>query len=283
MPRTADPASTPGAPEGARDHHDFGGNRATARVLLILSQFTDGSPSHGVTELSRQLGMTKNMIHRALKTLARYGFVVRDDSGSRYQLGPGVLQLGRLGLDTLNLPKLTEPFLEQMQELSGETMSLAVRSGRNAVTIAGLRGRGHVARRVPFGRVVPLHVTPASRAILAFLPDGEIDAYLDGGPLERFTPRTLTTADEVSEEVRAVRVRGYATAFGDRASGATGLAFPVLASDGTPHGSVTIAGPPARLTDERLAELLPDLQRAMAELNRHSSLYPPEHPVEPVS
>jgi IclR family acetate operon transcriptional repressor len=282
MPRPASPAPSPSAPEGTPDHHDFGGNRATARVLLILSQFTDGSPSHGVTELSRQLGMTKNMIHRALKTLSRYGYVVRDESGARYQLGPGVLQLGRLGLATLNLPKLTEPFLEQMQVLSGETMSLAIRSGRNVVTIAGLRGRGDIARRVPFGRIVPLHVTPACRAILAFLPDDEIDAYVNAGPLERFTPRTRVTPDEVWEEVRAIRARGYATAFADRATGATGLAFPVLASDGTPHGSVTIAGPPARLTDERLNELLPGLLAAMAELNRHSSLYPPEHPVEPL-
>jgi DNA-binding IclR family transcriptional regulator len=226
--------------------------------------------------------MTKNMIHRALKTLARYGYLVRDETGTRYQLGPGVLALGRLGLESLNLPKLTEPYLQRMQELSDETMSLAVRSGRNAVTIAGVRGRGDIARRVPFGRVMPLHVTPASRAILAFLPDEEIDAYLAQGPLERFTQHTLVTPEQIWNEVRTVRDLGYAVWFADRAThGANGLAFPVLASDGSPHGSVTMAGPPDRITNERLGELVPGLEEIAAELNRHSSLYPPEHPVEP--
>lgn len=257
----------------------MGGNRATARVLLILLQFADGSPSHGVSELSRELGMTKNMIHRALKTLARYGYLVRDASGSRYQLGPGVLQLGRHGLDPLNLPKLAAPYLQRLCETSGETVSLAVRSSvRTAVTIAGERGRGDLARRVPFGRTVPLHASPASRAILAFLPDGEIDEFLASAPLERFTAETLSDPDAVWEEVRSIRARGYATAFGDHVRGAAGIAFPVLASDGTPHGSVTIAGPADRFSAARREGLLPELQSILWELDRHSQLHPAEQP-----
>src|SRR5829696_3727230 len=149
VPRSPSLATTTPAANGTvPDHRDFGGNRATARVLLILSQFAGESASHGVSELSRELGMTKNMIHRALKTLARYGYLVRDETGTRYELGPGVLQLGRLGLEPLNLPRLADPYLQRLQELTEETISLAVRSGRTTVTIAGLRGRGDVARRV---------------------------------------------------------------------------------------------------------------------------------------
>jgi DNA-binding IclR family transcriptional regulator len=276
------PASTV-ASGAAPDHRDFGGNRATARVLLVLSRFADGAASHGVSELSRELDMTKNMVHRALKTLVQHGYVVRDETGARYQLGPGVLQLGRLGLEPLNLPKLAEPYLQRLQELSDETVSLAVRAGRHTVTIAGLRGRGDVARRVPFGRITPLHASPASRAILAFLPDAEIDAYLAGGPLERFTSGTLVTAQQIWHEVHAVRSRGYATAFDDHMRGATGISFPVLASDGTPHGSVTVAGPRDRFSDERLELLLGDLKNVMTEFNRHSQLHPAENPAQPMA
>jgi IclR family acetate operon transcriptional repressor len=262
------------------DHRDFGGNRATARVLLILSQFADGSASRGVSELSRELGMTKNMIHRALRTLERYGYLVRDETGSRYELGPGVLQLGRLGLEPLNLPQLAAPYLQRMQEVSHETASLAVRTPRHAVTVAGVRGRGDIARRIPFGRFTPLHASPASRAILAFLPDQEIETYLQAGPLERFTPRTLVTAEEIWAEVHAVRERGYATVFGDHVRSGNGVAFPVLANDGTAHGSVTVAGPSDRLTDERLRSIHDDLAEIVAELGRHSQLYPADHPVQ---
>jgi DNA-binding IclR family transcriptional regulator len=126
----------------------------------------------------------------------------------------------------------------------------------------------------------PLHASPGSRAVLAFLPDEEIDAYLASGPLVRFTPTTLITRDEIWKEVEAVRERGYATALGDHLRGGNGASFPVLANDGTPHGSVTVVGPADRLTDNRLSELLPGLQLIVAELNRHSQLYPADHPVE---
>lgn len=282
MTSTIIAAHAPAANGAQTDHRELGGNRATARVLLVLSQFTDGSESHGVSELSRELGMTKNMIHRALKALTGYGYLVRDETGTRYQLGPGVLQLGRLGLEPLNLPIMSGPYMRRMQELGEETVSLAVRAGDTVVTIAGLRGRGDVARRVPFARSVPLHASPAARVILAYLPDEEIESYLRShAPLKRFTATTLTTPEAIWKEVRAVRERGYALGLGDHVRGATGLAFPVLASDGLPHGSVTIAGPQNRLPQERLQALLPGLLEIVAELNRHSQLYPSESTAQP--
>ena len=248
------------------------GNKATARVLIVLSKLGDGAASHGVSELSRELGMTKNMVHRALTTLARHELVVRDETGTRYQLGPGVLRLGGAGLPDLNLPQLCEPFMRRIRDLTGETVTLAVPSGRMAVIVLGVRGRGVIARRVPLGRVIPLHVSPASRAILAHFPDEVIEDYLHE-PLVRFTTSTLTEPDAVWREVAAVRDRGRAEAFGDHWVGGRGVAFPVLGSGAFPHGSITVAGPAERLTEERLAALLPALEEEMAQLNRHSGLY----------
>jgi DNA-binding IclR family transcriptional regulator len=81
-------------------------------------------------------------------------------------------------------------------------------------------------------------------------------------------------------EIHEVRERGFALSFGDHvARGATGVAFPIRASDGTSHGSVTVAGPSDRFTDERRAELIPRLAEIVADLDRRSRLYPPELPV----
>jgi DNA-binding IclR family transcriptional regulator len=281
MPSTTAAAAASTSPSTPPpDHRDFGGNRATARVLLVLSQFTDGRPSHGVSELSRELGMTKNMVHRALKILARYGYLVRDESGTRYQLGPGVLQLGRFGLEPLNLPRLADPYMHRMQEISEETVSLAVRAGRTAVTLAGLRGRGDIARRVPFGRSVPLHASPAARTILASLPDEEIEEYVSG-PLERFTPTTPATPTAVWDDVREIRARGYALGLGEHVRATMGIGFPILASDGSAHGSLTIAGPLGRLPEDRVERIVPPLLEVMAELNRRSQLYPADLLAQP--
>lgn len=248
------------------------GNKASARVLSLLAHLAESTGSHGVTELSRELGMTKNMVYRALITLERPGFVIRDETGTRYQLGPGVLRLGGMGLPELNLPELCEPFMRSMRDLTGETVTLAVPSGRMTVIVHGYRGRGVIARRVPLGRVIPLHVTPASRAILAHFPDEAIERYLEE-PLERFTAATLTDPGAVWEEVAAVRARGYATSFDDHWRGGRGVAFPVLGSGEFPHGAVTVTGPAERLGEDELAAVLPDLQALVEDLNRYGRLY----------
>lgn len=247
------------------------GNKATARVLTVLDQLVGGAESYGVSELSRALGMTKNMVHRALTTLARHGYVVRDAAG-RYRLGPGILQLGATGLPELNLPELCTAFMRRIRDLTGETVTLAVPAGRSAVTVGGVRGRGMIARTVPTGRVIPLHVSPAARAILAYFPDDGIDRYL-GQPLARFTRDTLVEAEDIWHEVEAVRARGYAGVLGDHWRETQGAAFPILASGDYPHGSITVGGPVERLSLRRLHELLPDVRGIMAELNAQTSLY----------
>lgn len=248
------------------------GNKATARVLLVLDQLAAGAESYGVSELSRKLGMTKNMVHRALTTLVRHGYVVQDPVGSRYRLGPGILQLGATGLPELDLSRLCASFMRRIRDLTGETVSLAVPFGRSAVTVAGVRGRGTIARTVPTGRVIPLHVSPAARAILAYFPDDAIARYLLG-PLERFTKHTLVEPEQIWHEVEAVRARGYAGVLGDHWRGTQGAAFPILASGYYPHGSITVSGPAERLSLQQVDELLPDVKNIMDELNAQASLY----------
>jgi Transcriptional regulator len=266
-------AAAPGAGDEVPARPDPAGNKATARVLAVVAAFADGSPSLGVSELARRLGMTKSMVHRALATLLDEGYVVRDASGSRYQLGYRVLEFAGATGSAPELPELCAPYMREMYEITGETVTLAVRRGPVAVTVHGIEGRGPIARRVPIGRVVPLHVSAAARVILGHLDDAEVEEYLRDRVLEKVTPTTLGAADEVWEDVRTTRQQGYAFGLYDHAPSAFGVAFPVLDRVGRPYGSVTVSGPRDRLTPERLAGYLPALIAVADRLNRHSRLF----------
>jgi IclR family acetate operon transcriptional repressor len=277
-PRTMPRPGATDTPVAPLSSDGLAGNKATARVLIVLTRLAEGAETQGVTELSRELGMTKNMVSRALSTLVRHGFAVRDESGVRYQLGPGIARLAIAGLPELDLEALCAPFMRQMRDVTGETVTLAVPWGRNAVTVYGVRGRGVIARRVPLGRVIPLHVSPASRAILAAFPDPAIEQYLERS-LERFSSATLTDPAAIWTEVRAVRARGYATVIGDHWRGTNGVAFPLPAGSEYPHGSVTIAGPADRLAPRELERVLPELRSIADELSGQTVLYASEYSV----
>lgn len=252
-----------------------GGNKATGRVLGILAAFLEDDSPLGVSELSRRLDMTKSMVHRGVSTLARHDYLVRDESGRRYQLGFAVANFGTLYLRPPDIHRLCRPAMERLAELTGESVSLHIPVGPAVVCIDGVEGAGPVARRVPLGHSIPLHASPASRAVLAYLPGDEVEHYLRG-PLEIFTDRTLHTPEQVHAEIERVRRDGFARGIGDHvpANLAAGAAFPVRDIDDEPHGSITVAGPIDRFPQSRCDELIEPMLAIIAELERASRLYP---------
>jgi IclR family transcriptional regulator, acetate operon repressor len=271
--------ASPGARQGDdRRGDDTTGNRATVRVLMILSAFLDGSDSPdgslGVTEISRKLGMTKSMVHRGLTSLTRHQYVVRVAGGSRYLLGPAVAQFGTVQVRLPDLHKLCRPVEESLFGLTGETVSIHVPVDDVVVCVDGIEGGGPVARWVPLGRSIPLHVSPASRAVLAHLPEDEVENYVNR-PLKIFTENTLHTREQLWDEIHRVRAEGYARSLGDHYPKETGAAigFPILDVNDEPHGAIVVAGPTNRFTAARIEALMAEMITEVAQLNRSTRLY----------
>jgi DNA-binding IclR family transcriptional regulator len=263
-----------GGPETEANEAARSRNIATLRVLNVLSAFAFERPSFGVTDLAGHLGMTKNMVHRALATLVDQGFLVRDASGTRYELGFGVLALQNPYFPAPDFRTLAGPCLRRLHEISGGTAQLSVRAGDFQVVIDGVEGFGVMAIRTKIGVLMPLHASAASRAILSALPDQEIEADLKrNAPLKRFTENTLTEPAQIWKEVRAIRARGCAEGLEDHSRGGHSVSFYVLGADGLPHGAVTVGGPKSRFTPERMKELMPEFVAAVNDLRRQAALY----------
>jgi DNA-binding IclR family transcriptional regulator len=250
-------------------------NQAGTRVLGILATFIGKSVPVGVTQLSRQLGISKNMAFRALDTLTELGYLVRDARGTGYDIGWRTLMLSAGAEEDPDIRTICRPFLERLYMLTHETVYLSVIVGMHQLVVDGVEAAGVRVGYTPRNLLVPLHAGPASRTLLSFLTDEEVDQYIrSGSPLKRFTETTITDPDLLWKEVRLVRRRGYATGYGDHYRGATYIGFPVLDASGRPHAAVSVAAPSDRLTPARLKLLLPSILEIVAELNKVAHLYP---------
>src|SRR5262249_29134855 len=250
--RSATPQAAPAAPRY--------GNQAAQRVLAVLSCFAGPERDLGVTELALRLGMNKNMVHRALTTLAAQGWVTRAADRSRYQLGARVLMLAG-DEEAFDIRALARPALEELHALTGESVFLSIIVGRARVNVGWIGARGRRVSASQRGRSVPLHCTTMSRALLACLDDREIAAYLaSAAPLTRYDeifPETAgMTAQDVWGDVTRLRRDGYITWRNPQQYGANYIAFPLLDAQGRPHGLVTVGGPRERFGPERIAELI---------------------------
>jgi IclR family KDG regulon transcriptional repressor len=253
-------------------------NRATSRVLDVLLAFAGPAQTRGVAELSRMLGMNKNMVHRALTTLIAEGYLVRDVSGTRYRLGPRLLTLPGDAFHESDIVALARPALEHMHALTGESVYLSIIVGRNRVTVDDIQGQGARVLRSARGHPVPLHCTKMSRVLLAYLSDAEIASYLKAAaPLARaarFPDPPSESGEGVWRDIAAIRSVPYVLWRNPHASSAAYAIFPVRDASGRPHAILTVGGPRERFDLREIEAQLPKMRAILEPLEREARLFP---------
>ena len=144
-----------------------------------------------------------------LATLLEAGLVEREPGGQRWQLGLRLVHLGNAALARLDLRDLARPLLEQLVRETGETATLSLPAHGEGVTVDFAPSPHSVSSRAEIGRASVAHATAVGKLVLAHTP-GALESLAE--PLERFTPRTLTTLAELETAVAEVRTAGIAEA-----------------------------------------------------------------------
>jgi DNA-binding IclR family transcriptional regulator len=240
------PITTPTAPEDASAQRVQSVERAV-RILLAL-----GEPGRqlGVSDLARMLGVHKSTASRLIGTLVDGGLLERRTDGELLRLGPAMARLGRLAAGSRALPDVAAPAMDELAAATGETVTLSVAEGHQAVTIAQSRGRFLVGSQAWTGHRAPLHCTSDGKVLLAFGA-----GQLPPGRLDRRTSATVADRRALGRELGTVRERGWAVAAGDYEEGLHGVAAPILDADGSCRGALCVSGPAYRLGTECLPGL----------------------------
>ena len=248
--------------------------KATARILTALSVFASEVEDLGVTELAQRLGMTKNMVYRALSTLADQGYVVRDATSQRYQLGYRVLELQNHNRPEPDLRALCAPFIQRLQEMTGETVSLIIRALDYAVMIDGIETRLPGTYRMVIGSIHPLHTPASGLVLLAMSSDDDIQSYIArNSPLQINGGQGTLPPKDLWKRIRETRERGHAQVIREDALPMLSLGFPIWASGNQLHGVIGSGGPLARVGPQ-LPAMLPHIAQLLEELNQRTRLYP---------
>jgi IclR family acetate operon transcriptional repressor len=238
-------------------------NERTARVLLVFAGEEDAL---GVTEIARRLGLGKSTVHRALEGLVASGIVMRDPASSLYRLGPRAIELGLRAIGAADIRALALPFMFDLRDSTGETVTLSLRIGNERTFLTQMRSRQEVRMLVNVGTRLPLHAGAPGRVILAHFTETELASYLAAVPLVPVTEATVT--DEAA--LRALLVHshdvGYAVSRGERNCSASAVAAPIYAR-GAVIGSIAICGPHDRFDStsvDRYAEAVVEAGRAIS-------------------
>ncbi len=233
-----------------------------AAILEILAR--DGEA--GVTEVARELGVHKSTASRLLAALDRRDLVTQDTARGRFRLGVGIVRLAGAAARRLDLVQESRPVCRALAQEVGETVNIAILSGRDALYLDQVAGPAALSPHNWAGQRIPLHATSDGKVLLAYLPPAEIAGHLM--PLQRFTGHTITTGPGLVRALAEVRGHGYATAVEELEEGLTAVAAPVRDGEGRVVASISASGPSFRIPADRIPALAGSVRRAAAEVSR---------------
>ncbi|MGE4482700.1 IclR family transcriptional regulator domain-containing protein [Acidocella sp.] len=241
-----------------------------ARGLEVLAAF-EAQPGMTVTQAAKATGLSRSAAGRCLFTLERLGYVTAE--GASYMLCPAVMPLARAFLAGHPLARAGQAVVDALRDRLGESSSLAMFDTRSAYNRVVYVCRAETARiiSVPLfvGTTLPSYCASNGRALLAWLPPGELARFLAQAPFSARTPKTLIDETALRAELETVRAQGWAMTDGELEAGLRSIAVPVRGADGQVAAAINLATQSAhRSQDWLLQTALPELQAAAAHLAR---------------
>jgi IclR family transcriptional regulator, acetate operon repressor len=241
-----------------------GGVQSLTRAFDLLETLADEGGALGISELASRSGLPLPTIHRLIRSLVDGGYV-RQEASRRYTLGPGLVRLGEMAGRSLG--SWAKPYLAELVALTGETANLAMLEGDEVVYVAQVPSPHAMRMFTEVGRRVMPHCTGVGKALLSRLDDAEALGVVRRTGLPARTEHTITSEEALLPELELVRRRGYAVDDAEQEVGVRCVAVPVEVAQ--LRVAISVSGPTARVTDERVAEIAPALQRVASRLATH--------------
>ena len=217
-----------------------------ARILVRLVSSEEALTLNGVMEETR---LPKSTAARLLRALERNGLAQRRRGGG-FRPGPVLVEYARHDASVGDLATLAWPFLEQLGRETGETANIGIPTPGGVARLAQVDSTHPLGAGNWVGSRIPIHASSMGKVFMAFGA-----AQPPFGRLPRLGPGTITSLDELLDEVEQVRRAGFATTWEELEAGLASTAAPVRGARGTVIAAISVSAPTVRTSPERLAEL----------------------------
>jgi len=240
--------------------------------MAILDALALAGQHHDLSliELATELRLHKSTAHRLLMILERHRMVEREPRSGRYRLGLRLFEFGAIAISRFNIRDYARPHLERVLFETEETVHLCVLDAGEVLYVDKVEPSRSVRMASKIGRLAPAHCSAVGKAMLAHLPERDLDEILKQRGLPRMTVNTIVTPAELKAELRTIRDRGYAIDNEEAEEGVRCVGAVVLGPNGRPAGAISTSAPSFRLTPERVPAVAESVCRAAKAISAES-------------
>ncbi len=220
------------------------------KLIWILKRLGEPPYEMGVTELSREIGVSKSGIHKILKSLAEENLLVQNPSTRKYSLGPLIFRLGNVYSDSKGIWEVSHTIMDSLAKETGTAVLIGIREGDDPILAYKMGTDEKFIYQGQIGTRFPFNAGALGKLLTAFLPEDRIRSILQTRSIQRKTPYTETDPDRLMEEYRRIRRQEYAVSIEENRVGAFGMAAPIRDRHGKVWACLSLVGPRETFTPD---------------------------------
>ncbi len=232
------------------------GAQAVSRAAALLRLVSASAEGASLQALARDAGLSRSTAHRLLTALRVEGLVDQDEGTARWTPGPELYLMGTVAAARYDITELSRDIVRSLAVKTEESAFLSTRRADETVCLVREEGSFPIRSFVlSEGVRFPLGVASAGLAILAFLPDHDVDAYLQRHPELDERWGAAHGRAPLRRRLRETKARGYAVNPGLIVEGSWGMGAAVFDREGRPEWALSITGVEFRFAADRLPQL----------------------------
>ena len=246
---------------------DKNGVQSVERTFDIIETLSQAPKGAYLSELASATGLNKTTVYRLLGSLIQLGYAAKDAETARYYLTVKMFEIGSRVVKKLDMLSIARPYLEKLSKITGEAVHLVVRDGNEIVYILKEdTGNNSVRLLSRVGLRSPMYCTAVGKAILAGLPEADIDDIWNTSEITRRTRNTITDLDELKKQLGIIRKEGYAVDNEENELGIRCVAARIEDFSGRIAGAFSVSAPVARMDREKMAQIAALVLKARDEI-----------------
>ncbi len=183
--------------------------KSVDKAINLLDVLTSSKKPMTLGKLSHDTGIPLSTARRLLLTLMEHRLVNQNDEDSLYSPGFRLFEMAYRVFNDMNLITLSAPILDQLNNETKLTIHLGILEGDKVVYVDKREADRPVRMYSAVGRHAPIHCTALGKALIAFIPDDDLDQIIKKTGLPRHTERTITSRDKLLEDLALIKKRGY--------------------------------------------------------------------------
>lgn len=242
-------------------------NKSLQRALRVLDLFTAEDREMTATEIANCLDTLPGTVFATLRTLARFGYLVRD-ANKRYSLGLKLLERANLVLGRMDLRTIAQQTLKDIARANKVNTHLAVLYDWSVMYLHREEGYPSVILKEVVGTRVPAYCTALGKVLLSGFGEAFLDEYLSQVDLEPLTVFTITDPQRLRGEIAQAREQGYAVDNEEFHEGSLCLAAPVKDYRGDIIAAASLSIPKTLANGGELARFVEVIRGATSQISR---------------